>query len=96
MHYTPLIKRAKRYCPFCPTLVEDECHFLITCPLYNNERQELWDKVRRDSRLYDDITSDLQQFIYILITNEDENIRSSIAAFTFNSFNKRDTYLSNS
>ena len=94
-HYKPLIDRAKRYCPFCPTLVEDECHFLITCPLYNNERQELLDKVRRNSSLYDDIPSDLQKFIYIL-TNEDENILSSIAAFTFNSFNKRDTYLSNS
>ena len=94
-HYKPLIDRASRYCPFCPTLVEDECHFLITCPLYEDERQELLDKIRQNSSLYDDIPSDLQKFIFIL-TNEDENILSSIAAFTFNSFNKRDTYLSNS
>ena len=31
-----------RVCPFCPTLVEDELHFLLQCPTYTTMRDALF------------------------------------------------------
>ena len=33
----------ERFCKFCKTEVEDEVHFLTSCPLYNNLRQTILD-----------------------------------------------------
>ena len=33
------IDREFRHCPFCETLVEDEYHFILICPLYSNLRE---------------------------------------------------------
>ena len=38
------IPKNERYCPFCPTLIEDEMHFLL-CPAYSTNRAELLDEV---------------------------------------------------
>ena len=32
------IKPENRFCPFCNDCVEDEMHFLLTCPKYNDIR----------------------------------------------------------
>ena len=34
------IPKQERFCPFCPTEVEDEHHFLFNCPIFQNLRQE--------------------------------------------------------
>ena len=39
------IKSPERVCPFCPDKVEDEFHFLLKCPTYNNLRQNLIDEI---------------------------------------------------
>ena len=31
--------REKRFCPFCVNKIEDECHFLLQCPLYTHIRE---------------------------------------------------------
>ena len=40
--------RGERFCPYCKTSdifkVEDEVHFLVTCPLFNKERQFFFTK----------------------------------------------------
>ena len=33
------IPKQERFCPFCPTDVEDEYHFLFSCPSYQHLRQ---------------------------------------------------------
>ena len=33
-HTTPITPKEQRFCPFCPSEVEDEVHFLIRCPTY--------------------------------------------------------------
>ena len=33
------IERPLRFCPFCPTMIEDELHFLIQCPTYKEMRE---------------------------------------------------------
>ena len=32
------ISREFRSCPYCECIVEEDCHFLFVCPLYNNIR----------------------------------------------------------
>ena len=33
------IERQLRFCPFCPTIIEDEIHFLVQCPNYKDMRE---------------------------------------------------------
>ena len=40
------ISRDQRFCPFCPNIIENEKHFLITCPQYKHLRQELFNQVK--------------------------------------------------
>ena len=35
------LPRSERVCPFCPSCIEDESHFLLTCPNYNILRSTL-------------------------------------------------------
>ena len=35
------IDRLKRICPFCPRYIENEEHFMIKCPIYNETRDRL-------------------------------------------------------
>lgn len=37
----PKMPREKRTCPFCPNSLEDEYHFVATCPLYREEREQI-------------------------------------------------------
>lgn len=32
------IPKENRFCPFCPTIVEDEKHFIMNCHAYNQRR----------------------------------------------------------
>ena len=34
------IPKQERFCPFCPTEVEDEYHFLLNCPSFRHLRQQ--------------------------------------------------------
>ena len=38
------IERQLRFCPFCPTMIEDETHFLVQCPTYKEMRDKLLTK----------------------------------------------------
>ena len=40
------IEIKNRICPFCPTCIEDEVHFLIKCPTYIEYRAKLMDTIR--------------------------------------------------
>ena len=35
------IQRQNRICPFCPSHIEDEIHFITTCPVYHTSRNAL-------------------------------------------------------
>ena len=93
-HYKPPLERINRKCPNCKNQIEDECHFLITCQLYKNERQDLFDIVRKTAPLFDDIPRDIQKFIFLL-TNENDIVVSKLAAFVYNCMEKRKEYVSN-
>ena len=56
------IERPLRLCPFCPTMIEDELHFLIQCPTY----KEMRDKHFPPTVLYNTEISDKEKFHYML------------------------------
>ena len=60
------IPKNERYCPFCPTLIEDEMHFLLLCPAYSTNRAELLDEVNRGMQQMDQ-----ESLFAFLMTNSD-------------------------
>ena len=36
------IEKQLRVCPFCPSVIEDEVHFITTCPSYHGIRENLF------------------------------------------------------
>ena len=87
------IPRIERKCPVCKDRIEDECHFIISCPLYNSIRKDLLESVRRTAPLFVEIPTDLQKFIFLL-TNENDIVLTMLAAFTYKSFKKGAEYMS--
>ena len=91
-HLRPPLKREDRKCFVCKSLVENEKHFLITCPLYENERTILFHTCRENCRLFDAITSEEEKFIYIM-TNEEQAVMKAVAKFVSNSLKLREKAL---
>ena len=85
------LERQDRVCPFCITIIEDEHHFITSCPTYENERAYLYSECSNTSRFFDTMTNP-QKFIFIM-SNENPTILSKLGAFTFNSFKLRDEKL---
>ena len=84
----PRLERLDRTCPYCNDTIGDECHFVISCPLYNNERRELLTKAMYNSLLFNEIPTDQQKFVFIL-SNEDTSLITKLAAFVQITFKAR-------
>ena len=54
--------RDKRCCPNCTSIVEDEQHFLLECPMYNDLRQRFSSVFREDCRTLMDVFRPDQDF----------------------------------
>ena len=91
-HLRPPLERNDRKCFICKREVENEKHFLITCPLYENQREILFQTCRENSRHFDSLTSEEDKFIFIM-TNEDANVIKSVAKFVSDSFKFRELNL---
>ena len=48
-HTSPKTPKEERFCPFCPTKVEDEKHFLLECPTYLIPRNVLIENIVKDN-----------------------------------------------
>ena len=90
-HQTPSLIRSERICPHCANLVEDECHFLTTCPLYKIERSRLYGVCTNTSKHFLSMTN-TQKFIFIL-SNENSQVKHNLGSFIFKSMAKRKQYL---
>ena len=91
-HCKPRFERLDRKCPYCNDTIGDECHFVISCPLYNNERRELLTEAMHNSLLFNEIPTDQQKFVFIL-PNEDTSLITKLAAFVQIAFKARSSYL---
>ena len=88
-HMRPRLERSDRKCFRCSSDIEDECHFVIKCPLYIKERNRLFDACRKTCLSFDSMSEE-QKFIFIL-SNEDIDITRVFAGFLFRSFKIRET-----
>ena len=68
-HTTPMTPKEIRFCPFCPTQVEDEEHFILKCPTYKHERKRLQDIDPAKNTLNETETTNKERFVK-LMTNE--------------------------
>ena len=40
------IEKTKRFCPFCPTKIEDELHSILDCHVFKTPREDLFNDLR--------------------------------------------------
>lgn len=92
-HRKPKIPRLERVCPLCKCGVEDECHFVTTCPLFQEGRQKLFMVVEQNVKSFKQIPTNKQKYIY-LQSNEDPTILAKLGEFVYNSFQLRKDILS--
>ena len=52
------LKVEESICPICLNGVEDECHFLFICPLYENIREDLTDVIKVEHSNFDNLVKD--------------------------------------
>ena len=82
-HMKPKIERNERLCYLCKNEIENEEHFLVTCPLYSPQRKVLENACVENCIRYDYLSKE-QKFIFIM-SNENEDILKSLGNFIFNS-----------
>ena len=76
-HKRPKIPREHRFCPFCPTKVEDEIHFLTECIFYKN-RNELLRAIETEVPHF--INPSKQAQFTFLMSQENKNINDIVTA----------------
>ena len=81
------IPKEKRFCPFCPTVVESEVHFLIECPTYLLMRNPIITSGRVS--MYPLLSSE-EKFTYLM-----ENLDRDMAKLVANCFSVRNFLLTN-
>ena len=79
------IPRDRRFCPFCPDLIEDEKHFLFTCPTYTHLRRRFLDPASNSIRSFQYLPHDakLQALLSIMESDTCKFIASSMDLRTF-------------
>ena len=89
--------RDKRFCQYCKTLniftVEDEIHFVLACPLFQEERQRLLEDIYRTFPTTTSL-NDFNMYMW-LMSQEDYNVTKRLAVFCKTSLDRRSNFLSN-
>ena len=90
--------RDERFCPYCKALnifeVENEVHFLLSCSLFNDERQQFLDEIYRHFPNTATL-NELNLFTW-LMTQEDIRTTKLLGKFCKTSFDLRSNFISNS
>ena len=81
----PHVPASERYCKFCTGQVEDEIHFLIQCPMYQSERQQLYNVFKIDRPTSMDV---IETFRILMCSDQTEEL-NSLGNFILNAFNLR-------
>ena len=92
-HHKKPIPRTERLCKFCE-VVEDELHFIVSCDLFETERETLFEACRNSSALFEGMADEMK--LIFILTNEDTVIESRLGNFVYNSFRKRSIELEKS
>ena len=87
-HQKPPLSRPERTCHYCPSEIEDELHFITSCPRYENERIPLYRTAIENSIHFENLSNE-SKFIF-LFSNEDLSVTSQLGSFVYNSIKKRE------
>ena len=80
----PPVPVDNRVCDYCPSKIEDEFHFLIQCPKYDNVRNTLFSVGQKHCVNFTSL-DDRNKFIWLLTTT-DTYIISALSDFIFEAF----------
>ncbi len=72
-------------CPFCPSILEDDLHFLVTCPAYQKERKKYLPHI---------VNSSQQLTLASLLNDQSTDILRKLAMYIFYSFKTREEKMS--
>jgi hypothetical protein len=84
------IERQNRKCPFCPSDIEDEVHFLTTCPTYNSIRENLFSELPIQNRTF--YSDNFFLFKYLM---KDKKAIKNTAKFINTAFSIREFLIAN-
>ena len=87
-HMRPRLERNDRKCFVCNDKIENESHFLTECPLYENERNSLYQACRENCVNFDLLNTNEQRFCFIM-TNENPHVIKELGKFIFHAFKVR-------
>ena len=79
----PLPKNSAYLGPICENGIEDECHFVTTCRIYNEARNDLFQVADKLTSNFKEIPTNGKKFIYIM-SNEDPNLLAKLGELTKN------------
>ena len=88
--YTSMKNRKKpqdRICKFCKIECEDEEHIVVTCPLYEDFRVDLYSEISKKYEFFKTYNKSMK-FIW-LMSNVDPVIMSLVSQYIFKCFSKR-------
>ena len=63
------LDKTKRLCPFCKNQVENEIHFIVSCPTYTALREPIFLEIQENVGNFESL-SDREKFMYILAEPE--------------------------
>ena len=78
------IERDNRICPYCDCYVEDEYHFVMICPLYNNIRSNYIRNYFTANPYVENVCS--------LMSSNDKDLHN-LAMYVYDAFRERQLYL---
>ena len=81
----------ERLCPFCKQEVEDECHFLLVCHIYNDLRKKLLDYISFKSPLFHNLS--IHDQVLWLMSSHDNDVILSVGEFIYKGMQHRQTSL---
>ena len=79
------INKNERFCPFCPSQIETEMHFLLNCKTFTDLRRDLLTKIIHKTPTFN-FLSEEEKFIHLL--NEEDTIKN-VGTFLRKSFQCR-------
>ena len=77
----------------CANETEDEIHFLVSCNMYNEQRQYLFDSLKSNASCDLNTLSSVDKFIFLMTLDEQRHLHE-LAKFVYLSFIKRSQYVS--
>jgi len=86
-HNTPA---SERLCPTCHDNIENESHFIMDCPTYDRERQELLQCIKYKSDIM--LPSNKTEMFNMLLSCP-ADISAYVGQFIYNAFKKRDNII---